>query len=230
MRIRIDLADGRFFKSKTDAARHFSALLRSKKIDDVIEIDTPDGADLLALLRRHPEAESRIGCGVARFFVGLACGDYGGFGTSCFWLERTDGTRTDWSYRTALDGRHRRTKERIALACRSAVRDQTSEAFWAAQTDGGWLCAMSGDTLPAGRAVVDHAQPWPFWRIVEAFVEREGGMDELAKALRPTEDGVGGEFFAAQEVADRFAAWHREVAVLQVIDVAYNAALGGRRG
>lgn len=226
----VDLGNFRVFKTKTDAQRHFSAMLKRYKPGQIVA-DPTDHADLLGLLRRHPEAESKIGCGVARFFVDSADPiTYNGGGSVCFWLERTDGTTTDWSYRTALSGKHRRPNERVSLACRDAIRDQVVEVMRKARdADGRMRCAISGQVLPLGCVQVDHAPPWPFWRIVEAFTEQEGGIDALAARLRPTLDGVGGEFFTDEAVARRFADFHARVAVLRVVSTELNAAMGDHR-
>lgn len=224
----VDLGNFRVFKTKTDAQRHFSAMLKRYKPGQIVA-DPMDHADLLGLLRRHPEAESKIGCGIARFLVDSAAGDYGGFGAVCFWLERVDGTMTDWSYRTALAGEHRKPRERISLACRAAVKDQVVSALRAAEDGHGYRCAISEDICPIGTVQVDHAPPWPFWRIVEAFTEQEGGIDALAARLRPTLDGVGGEFFTDEAVARRFADFHARVAVLRVVSTELNAAMGDHR-
>lgn len=190
-----------------------------------------DHADLLGLLALHPEAASKIGCGVDRFFVDAAApNEFNGGGTCCFWLVRTDGTTTDWSYRVALGGKHRGTRERVSLACRAIVADQVVEVMRQARgSDGNVRCAESGKILPHGAAEVDHAPPWPFWRIVDVFCEREGGIDAVAARLRPTEDGISREMFVDEDMARRFAEWHRSVAVLRVVAKDTNARWGDHR-
>ena len=59
------------------------------------EEDSSFLADLLAL---HPEADEKVGCGVVRFYA-----DGDGWGKVCFWLERLDGGKTDWSFLACLD-------------------------------------------------------------------------------------------------------------------------------
>ena len=61
-------------------------------------IKTDDYMLLLALIARHPEAIQKIGCGIKRFFVAPDSEQR----TQCFWLERYDGTQTDFSYVCAV--------------------------------------------------------------------------------------------------------------------------------
>ena len=64
---------------------------------------------LVALLKRHPKATSKIGPGVAAIVVDRFVG-----GTRCFFVVRTDGTVEDFSIYRCL-GSDRRTAKVLAM-------------------------------------------------------------------------------------------------------------------
>lgn len=79
------------FAKKSDAAAHLQAMLHRYDVGD--KVGATDEQVLRAALARHPEAEAKVGCGIAHFSVRSA-----DFGTKCFWLNRTDGTTEKFSY------------------------------------------------------------------------------------------------------------------------------------
>jgi hypothetical protein len=60
-------------------------------------VSDSDAAILAAALARHPDAAEKIGQGIAHFEVKTA--DYG---TRCFWVCRTDGSKEKFSYFSCL--------------------------------------------------------------------------------------------------------------------------------
>jgi len=85
------------FAKKADAASFLGAMLRRYDVGD--RVNAVDEEVLRAALARHPNAETKIGSGVAHFSVRSA-----DFGTKCFWLNRTDGTTEKCSYKTCIYG------------------------------------------------------------------------------------------------------------------------------
>jgi hypothetical protein len=83
------------FRKKGDAVEYFQRMLYSYDLGD--KVNTADAGLLLEGLKRHPEAKSKIGCGVTHFSVRSA-----DFGTRCFWLNRVDGTTEKFSFRACL--------------------------------------------------------------------------------------------------------------------------------
>jgi len=79
------------FKSKTAAKDFFREILNRNKRD--VTIEGGDHDILLALVKLHSEAEEKMGTGVKRFYK---AGNIGG--TTCFWIERTDGTNKAFSF------------------------------------------------------------------------------------------------------------------------------------
>lgn len=83
------------FAKRGDAYAYLKSMLNRYDIGD--KVSTTDQAILLAALARHPDADEKIGCGVASFSVRSA--DYG---SKCFWINRLDGTTEKFSYRTCI--------------------------------------------------------------------------------------------------------------------------------
>ena len=85
--------DTREFAKAGDATAHFRAMLNRYPLGGLV-IGT-DKDDLRALIKRHDEADEKIGCGIDHFVVDM---DPEGTPTRCFHIVRTDGSRVDFSY------------------------------------------------------------------------------------------------------------------------------------
>lgn len=84
------------FGSKSEAMCYFSAMLQRYK--DGEGINAFDDLLLFELLQRHPQAHEKMGVGIKRFYRDRSPTHP----SSCFHLERYDGTTTDFSYRLCL--------------------------------------------------------------------------------------------------------------------------------
>jgi hypothetical protein len=85
------------FAKKGDAADFLRAMLHRYDVGDKVNVaDEQVLRDALAL---HPEADSKIGCGITHFSVRSA-----DFGTKCFWINRHDGTTEKFSYKACITG------------------------------------------------------------------------------------------------------------------------------
>jgi hypothetical protein len=80
------------FPTKASATEHFRRMLNRYGVGERVAED--DGVQLGWLLARHPDAEEKIGTGVDYFSVRNA-----EFGTRCFEVVRSDGSKTDFSFR-----------------------------------------------------------------------------------------------------------------------------------
>lgn len=83
------------FKKKGDAVQYLKEMLKSYNLGDRVKAE--DAAILRAALEYHPDAESKIGCGIAHFSVRTA-----DFGTKCFWINRSDGTTEKFSISSTI--------------------------------------------------------------------------------------------------------------------------------
>ncbi|PNQ73559.1 DUF3223 domain-containing protein [Erythrobacter sp. SAORIC-644] len=92
----IDLATMHFAK-KGDAAEYLREMLN--RYDRGDKVSAADAKVLQAALERHPEADEKIGCGISHFSVRTSI-----YGKRCFWVNRTDGTTDDFSYKSCIYG------------------------------------------------------------------------------------------------------------------------------
>ena len=85
------------FESKKAATKYFKTMRRSYKSGETISQQHSDF--LLELLQYHPEAQTKIGVGVKRFYVDKCV-----HGTTPFYIERLDGTYVHFSAKKCIDG------------------------------------------------------------------------------------------------------------------------------
>lgn len=210
---------GMTFHIKQQIVEHVRGILDRTPIGATLE--PGDFAFMLDLLRRHRWAARKIGIGVRAIRVDLNTHwkPY-----KMFTLVRTDGTETDFSYRaciypTSADADFRE-------ACRHAVVNDVlafkRKAFESEANEFDEIrCAVSGELVAWDEAHVDHAPPWTFKRIVEAFIH-DLGVDVPGVPLAGSEDNEFQHRFVDAGFAERFRRFHNERAHLRVVTKAAN--------
>jgi hypothetical protein len=167
---------------------------------------------LVKLLHRHPHADRKIGPGVRRIGVQTVPS----YRTKGFYVERVDGTRTDFSYLRCLSPKSPR--QDVLSAMRRSVSEQIL-AFKRRAFDG--RCEVTGQPLDWHDADVDHADPL-FNEIADAFAEVYGGYEHI-KLLDSIDNGIGRELHP--DVAAHFRHFHEERAVLRIVSPQTNREL-----
>lgn len=79
------------FKNQSSALEFFKTMLNRYIPGERLKHD--DAIFLAGLFRRHPDYNSKVGTGIDHF--GVMPGD---FGSQCFCIIRTDGSKEDFSY------------------------------------------------------------------------------------------------------------------------------------
>jgi len=215
---------GRVFSSKKDAKMFFKNMLsryRNKQ-----EISSDDAPLLRVLLERHPEAVEKIGCGVKRFYR-----DGTGMGTDCFWIERDDGSKTDFSYISCVDAKSNSLYQEFAEACRQAVQADLDHAKVRhfevhGNGEGKVRCEVSGEMVGLKESHLDHAKPMTFQVIVQTFIT----ANKIEIALEMLSEPADHQFvttFVDEDLARRFREYHRGVMQLRIIKAKENLSLGG---
>jgi hypothetical protein len=74
-------------------------MLQRYRIGD--RVSDTDSLDLLALMKRHDEAEEKIGCGISYFIVENAPEPHPE--QRCFWIVRSNYSKIDISYQHCLE-------------------------------------------------------------------------------------------------------------------------------
>lgn len=95
MSIKIEIGS-MVFDTKTKAKDYYNGIF--SRYADGQEVGSEDFENLLKLIKKHPRSEEKIGSGIKRIFR-----DKTKHGASCFWIERMDGTKEDFSYLKCID-------------------------------------------------------------------------------------------------------------------------------
>jgi hypothetical protein len=210
------------FQSKKSAREYFQTILNRHTPGQTI--DNPiDVWSLHCLLARHPQYEQKVGCGVASFYVGQ-----GLWGTRCFYLKRTDGTTTDFSYKTALDGKEMAPVAQIKRAMRFEVGDdiQAAKVKWFAENgddEGRAVCAINGSQFTIEESAADHMEPYTFNVIADMFLWHLTVVPEVV--VQPNEDNLLGCRFADRGIDTAWVKCHHRFAVLRIVSTAGHRSL-----
>lgn len=164
------------------------------------------------LIDRHPRAKEKIGCGIRSIFVQT---NPIFRKQKQFWIERNDGSKTDFSFEKCLSARDRMAD--FKSACRTAIAPdviQFKKEFFAGPRYA--HCPITGERLTWDNAHVDHEPPLTFDRIVADFMRSEQlDLDNLL--ILGHRDGE-----MRKEIGDiglrwSFIAYHRERARLRIV-------------
>lgn len=167
---------------------------------------------MLSLLCLHPCGDQKIGVGVKKIWIqptsliGSNC---------CFWLERLDGTRTDFSFLKCTSPLSQSLKFR--RACRFAVRHFIID-FKDKYFDGCVepKCPVLGTIMTYDNCHVDHTPPYTFERIVCEFIDLREIKVEDVYLFGDQDECVGYEFFD-KYLEEDWIKFHNEKARLRVI-------------
>ncbi len=212
------------FPFKKDALAFFKEMLsRYRNNQDVNEDDT----DMLyALIERHPESLQKIGCGIKKFYKALT-----DKGTSCFWLKRTDGTVTEFSYPSAVNAKGKSLLQEFSEACRESVGQSLEEAkkrFFEqyGDKDGKVECEVTGVKIATYESHLDHKKPMTFQVIVQTFIAGRGIKLDRSMLSIP-QDNQFVATFEDRDIEKAFREYHGKVAQLRIISAKKNLSLGG---
>ena len=154
------------FKSKAEATTFFKGILTHYQ--DGEEVDAEDDCLLFELIQRHPDASQKIGVGIKRFYRDRSPIHP----SSCFHLERVDGTTTDFSYTKCISSTSATLEQQFYEACRFAVsQDLINRKSRLFKESGGVIpCCITGRLVSIQEADYRHTTP-KFREIVAGFVQ-----------------------------------------------------------
>lgn len=223
LRTPVDLGS-RYFSSGKETAQHFKEILWAHEPGDYV-VDPQSTLDLRALLNRHPEVEQKVGVGLKNFFV-----DKDGWGGQCFWLERFDGSKTDFSFRSCIKGQPQSVYKEFTNACRHAVRKDSRKAkemfFKKYGNEAGQVkCELTGKMISIKEAHVDHIPPLTFEVIVETFVKANDIVPHH-NMLSKKEDAQFTSTFVDMELQKNFQSYHQATAKLRILAAKPNLRVG----
>lgn len=236
--IPVTLSNGRHFDTQGKAKGHFQDILY--RHDDEEPITAPaDHEDLVALLERYDalilDGPPKSAPGIDHFFRRLNRGVRKGvyFATPGFWVSRTDGTSTEFSFIDAVKGRPKGAAREIYDACRNAVAENmrlAKDNHFAlhADAEGRLACEFSDLPLTREEARLNYAAP-TFIEIVTAFRGANGWQEAAPDGtVAASADQQTTAQFVDPAVARAFVQFHRERANLRIVAKSDPSPLPGR--
>jgi Protein of unknown function (DUF3223) len=145
-----------------------------------------------------------------------------------FHIHRVDGTRTDFSYLTCVNGRPSPVAEVI-----SAMRAEVAEDIWQtklsyfaehADDDDKVPCAEAGRLITLAEAHADHAEPFRFAVLATTFLEARGIVPDLDLIKEVNFQ----RRFRDRALALDWRAFHHKLARIRIVDAAVNLKDGHR--
>ena len=214
------LIRGEFFPTKKALENRIRAIRDKYKDDNQL---TPDNFDfLLDVLEGHPQYDIKRGPGIVSIYV-KTNPTY--TNNRCFWLIRTDGTETDFSFKECLTPTPHDKK--FFRALRAAIEPFTWEFkknFFDSLTSPAY-CPYTRERLEFVGSHVDHKVPLTFERLVDDFVQANGiDIDQISVA-GDVEDNTYQNTLVDQELKERWISYHNQRAVLQVVSRRANLSI-----
>jgi hypothetical protein len=213
------------FPTKTAATEFFKSMLNRYAPGQQVSAD--DGLELAALLERHTEYTSKVGCGVSHFEVMIT-----EHGTQCFKIVRVDSSGTDFSYLHCISQRLPTLKQEVSQAFRRVVRFDLYKArdeFFGRHkgTDDLIECASTGERIRREEAHMDHRSPMTFEVIVTTFLAGRG-LSLADVALTTGSDNHVSPEVVDPDLCEEFRVFHSRVVRLDFVKTSVNLAQASR--
>lgn len=167
------------------------------------------------LLAQHPDATAKIGSGISHFTVDVDRARR----TRHFRVHRTDGSSTDFSFKSCLAGskaRANRERSRIKKAARGTVDDQIA-AFRRRQFSAGpVVCPLTGEYLQLNKHTHVYHHPVGFDELLNHWLAQEG-LDLLEIRVSPRTDNSTEVVMVDPRQRESWATFHQFRAGLRVV-------------
>jgi hypothetical protein len=206
------------FRSKTAAKENAKRILRDNEGCYGVPLTGVDAEFVTRILLNHPSFETKIGSGDnIEHHVVLPDGTNSRWGRGFRTKRRDTGRLVEWSYGTAIDGKHRDPRHEVETALRwevdSWVKDQGDaydRQFWPDEPQ----CYEFDGPIGFGEGDLHHEGDWPFRRIVYEFMRspyvraRELGWGDIKLKKK----AVGVWLLEDRELAEEWIRFHAELA------------------
>lgn len=198
------------FPTKKQAKEFFREI--RDRYPDGVQLAEEDDRPLRDLIAIHPEAVTKIGCGISHFTVATESR----FGrTRHFVIHRVDGSSTDASFHSAIDGRNERRDRLEAL--RRGIEDQIvsfkDRSFVSGHRN---VCPLRGVPITEDSYHIDHEPPLTFVRLVDRWLQAEGLQIEQIEITPPADNQIVTEMINSEQVRS-WQAFHLAHATLRLL-------------
>ena len=205
------------FRSKQAVMDAIKTMLADYPVGSIVRPE--DEALMLDLLQHHPHAQEKIGVGIKRLRIQEPPGYPG---QRCFWIERTDGSRIDFSYRQCLQPASPWVDltSAMRLAIAPQIVERKTRVFGTREVV---QCPVTDVRCTWDQMHVDHRPPLTFARLMQDFLLSEGlGPEQID--LEEAPDGIG-SVLANGEWSQEWQTYHAMFADLWVISIAAHVEL-----
>jgi hypothetical protein len=205
------------FRTKQAVTEAIKGMLAGYPVGSIVRPN--DEAVLLDLLQHHPHAHEKIGVGIKRLRIQEPPGYPG---QRCFWIERTDGSRIDFSYRQCLQPASPwiDLTSAMRLAIAPQIVERKTRVFGSREVV---QCPITDVRCTWEQMHVDHRPPLTFAKLMQDFLLSEGlGPDQID--LEEAPDGIG-SVLANADWSQEWQAYHAMFADLWVISIAAHVEL-----
>jgi hypothetical protein len=173
---------------------------------------------LYELLKKHPQADEKIGVGVDYFFVQKSKWKFNQFN---FMIKRLDGTTVDFSFYRCLSPNQKLSNdENWGLIFRNIVKDQIdsfrSSAFNVVGSKDKFICSQTKLKYKKIYAHVDHVYPLTFNSIMLDFINKN--KIDLKKLKLSKDTGTTDvKIILDEKINKEFYDFHKDLAVLRIV-------------
>lgn len=206
------IIDGQPFGTKLELQNKVRSILWGYLDGQSLEL--ADFDFILDLLRNHPTAHTKIGNGVSRIYT-RQNPIYKN--TRSFYLERIDGSETDFSYLECISPTTKRKK--VFMAFRVLIEPDMiafKQKFF--DNNGGEaICEFTNQKIRFIGSHVDHIPPNTFDAIFNGFANYYGLNIEAVELKDELADNKIQNELADAQLANEWIKWHRERAKLRVV-------------
>lgn len=196
------------FLTQTKAKDYFKNMLN--RYFDGQQIKQDDHILLYELLLMHPDAIDKIGNGVKRFFRAKSP-DHP---TSCFHLEREDGSKTDFSYIECISSAKPSLEQYFYRACRQSITELLTVEKNSLFDQGNVRCCKTNESVTKENSEYRHTRP-KFLEIVRDF-KVEINIPISKDMFFEDSDLQYSTRFADKRIELQFIEFHQKVANLDI--------------
>jgi hypothetical protein len=209
------------FSTKKDATEHFRKILYRYEIGKCIP--EPDANELAALIERHPEADQKIGVGIAYFTTHVTP-----YNNRAFLIVRADGSSTDFSFLKCLDDKAPSILSEVVKALRAEVDEdirRAKAAYFAehADAEGKVPCPLTGKLVTINEADADHAEPYRFQTLAITFL-KANRIELSAGLITAPADNQYQRRLLDRNLASEWIAFHHDLACIRIVERSINIA------
>ncbi|MHA1867548.1 MAG: DCL family protein [Candidatus Heimdallarchaeaceae archaeon] len=198
----------RKFTTKTEANEFFKNMLN--QYNDGEEINSSDSTLLQEVLLFHPQYKRKKGIGVKKFFKQKSL-DHP---TSCFHLERDDGSTTDFSYMSCISKVAPTLKNYFYRACRQSITKTLTEKKNQLFAKEDVYCCKTNKLVYEENSEYRHTTP-KFNEIVEQF--KKGLTTPINNTMFSPDKALQYSIrFSDKNIETDFIKFHQEIANLDI--------------